>query len=88
MAIQIKARYVEPISGEGVGMPAKRTKLSAEEARERFPALEADARPAGRPRSGKIVVSLRLEPEIVEKFRATGPGWQARINEALKAVKL
>ena len=42
----------------------------------------------GRPHSGKVVVSLRLEPEVIEKFRATGPGWQARINDALKRAKV
>lgn len=38
----------------------------------------------GRPASGKQVVSLRLDPDIIAAFRATGPGWQARINEALR----
>jgi uncharacterized protein (DUF4415 family) len=34
-------------------------------------------------------VSLRLDPDVLEHFRATGPGWQSRINAALrKAVKL
>jgi uncharacterized protein (DUF4415 family) len=32
----------------------------------------------------KHLVSLRLDPDIVERFRATGPGWQARINETLR----
>jgi len=41
----------------------------------------------GRPPSGKQVVSLRLDPDIIEAFRATGPGWQARINEALRRAK-
>jgi uncharacterized protein (DUF4415 family) len=36
----------------------------------------------------KQKVSLRLSPEIVRHFRKTGPGWQARINDALlKVVK-
>ena len=34
----------------------------------------------------KIPVSIRLSPEVVDHFRATGPGWQARIDEALKKV--
>jgi len=25
-----------------------------------------------------------LDPEVVKAFRATGPGWQSRINDALK----
>ncbi len=32
----------------------------------------------------KKLVSLRLDPDIVEHFRETGPGWQARINRALR----
>jgi uncharacterized protein (DUF4415 family) len=32
----------------------------------------------------KIPVSIRLSPEVVEHFKATGPGWQSRIDEALK----
>lgn len=36
----------------------------------------------------KQQVTLRLDREVVAKFRATGRGWQARINEALKAARL
>jgi uncharacterized protein (DUF4415 family) len=32
----------------------------------------------------KIPVSIRLSSEVVEHFRADGPGWQNRIDEALK----
>ena len=40
----------------------------------------------GRPRKArpKEAVSIRLSPEVVDAFRATGPGWQTRIDEALK----
>lgn len=38
----------------------------------------------GRPSSGKQIVTLRLDPEIIAKFKATGQGWQARMNAALK----
>lgn len=45
------------------------------------------ARGPGRPKSegAKKLVSLRLDPDIVARFRATGPGWQSRINAALRA---
>ncbi|MDB5940328.1 MAG: hypothetical protein JWP77_2692 [Polaromonas sp.] len=33
----------------------------------------------------KTQVTLRLDVEVVEKFRATGEGWQTRINDALKS---
>lgn len=33
----------------------------------------------------KQMISLRLDAHVVERFRATGPGWQGRINETLAA---
>lgn len=45
----------------------------------------------GRPKMAqtKVHVSLRLDPDVVESFKASGPGWQARINNALrKAMQL
>lgn len=41
--------------------------------------------PIGRPRAEvtKTPVNLRLDPEIVEHFKADGPGWQTRINAVL-----
>jgi uncharacterized protein (DUF4415 family) len=41
----------------------------------------------GRPPKGaraKVQQSLRLSPEVLEHFRAGGPGWQARIDEVLR----
>jgi uncharacterized protein (DUF4415 family) len=40
----------------------------------------------GRPKSDspKQQVTLRLDPAVIDGFRASGPGWQGRINEALK----
>ena len=40
----------------------------------------------GRPRSEntKRQVTLRLDPDVVERFRATGKGWQSRINAELR----
>ncbi len=35
-------------------------------------------------RPTKISTTLRLSPEVMEAFRATGPGWQTRIDAALK----
>ncbi|MET0172131.1 MAG: BrnA antitoxin family protein [Agrobacterium vaccinii] len=32
----------------------------------------------------KIALSIRLSPEVVEHYKATEPGWQARIEEVLK----
>ena len=32
----------------------------------------------------KTQVTLRLDVEVLAKFKATGDGWQTRINDALK----
>jgi len=32
----------------------------------------------------KDQVTLRLDHDVVEHFKATGPGWQRRINDALR----
>lgn len=32
----------------------------------------------------KQLLSLRIDRDVVERFRATGGGWQIRVNEALK----
>jgi uncharacterized protein (DUF4415 family) len=33
----------------------------------------------------KVPVSIRLSPDVVEAFRSTGAGWQARVDEILRA---
>lgn len=41
----------------------------------------------GRPlgSGSKAQVTLRLDIEVVEKFRASGDGWQTRMNDVLKS---
>lgn len=50
---------------------------------ERVKPLARRGRPLGS--GSKTQVTLRLDAEVVEKFRASGDGWQTRINEALKS---
>lgn len=40
----------------------------------------------GRPKAAVIKerITIRLSREVVESFRATGPGWQSRMDDALK----
>ena len=41
----------------------------------------------GRPSLGEAAkrqVTLRLDPDVIERFRAEGPGWQGRMNAALR----
>jgi len=50
-----------------------------------FPALAKSRRVRGPQRQPtKVAVSLRLTREVVERFKAGGPGWQTRMDEALK----
>ncbi len=32
----------------------------------------------------KELISIRLDPDITEYFRASGPGWQTRLNDTLR----
>ena len=53
------------------------------------PGMAAALRKPGRPPgSNKEAVSIRLDKDVLEKFRATGPGWQSRINEVLKRARV
>lgn len=41
----------------------------------------------GRPigSGSKVQVTLRIDVDVVEKFKASGAGWQTRMNDALKS---
>lgn len=34
--------------------------------------------------TAKRQVTLRLDTDVIERFRASGPGWQERVNEILR----
>jgi uncharacterized protein (DUF4415 family) len=34
----------------------------------------------------KQAISIRLSPEVISFFKAKGPGWQTRIDKALRAL--
>jgi uncharacterized protein (DUF4415 family) len=36
----------------------------------------------------KKKISLRVDAEVLAHYKATGPGWQSRVNEALKKAAL
>jgi uncharacterized protein (DUF4415 family) len=44
---------------------------------------EAPPKKAGLP-NVKELVSLRIDQDVLEYFQGVGPGWQDRINEALR----
>lgn len=62
----------------------------ARPAREMLPetVLAQFKRSSGRPKAeqAKTAVSLRLDADVVDYFRKTGPGWQTRINAALRRM--
>jgi uncharacterized protein (DUF4415 family) len=33
----------------------------------------------------KVATTIRLDPDLLDAFRATGDGWQTRVNDALRA---
>ena len=53
-----------------------------------FSALPAStqAKLRGRPKAAvtKERITIRLSPDVVQTFRATGNGWQTRMDEALR----
>jgi uncharacterized protein (DUF4415 family) len=56
--------------------------------REPIPAGEPEAMGLPQPAAGlpvaKEMVSLRLDQDVLAHFQADGPGWQERINAALR----
>ena len=47
-----------------------------------MPSIQKSERP-------KQVINLRVDADVLESFRAGGPGWQTRMNAALrKAARL
>ena len=43
-------------------------------------------KPRGRPKSpeSKVAISLRLAPDTLARWKATGPGWQTRMAKVLR----
>ena len=63
-------------------MPPKRCSRRRRSRRRRLcPILKKPAVPGA-----KEQVSLRLDREVLDYFQEGGPGWQDRINEALRKV--
>ena len=48
--------------------------------------IEATPVRRGRPKAviRKVSTTIRLDPDVVDAFKAGGPGWQSRINTALR----
>ncbi len=53
--------------------------------------FEGDAfvrRGRGRPKAGaaKEQISVRLDPDVLARLRAAGPGWQSQVNTLLRGA--
>jgi len=56
-----------------------------------FPELaENIKRSRGRPKTDnpKVAVTIRLDPEVLAKFKATGKDWRAKMNEVLEKAEI
>jgi uncharacterized protein (DUF4415 family) len=53
---------------------------------ETMKALVAMKRPTGRPKSEtpKVFTAIRFDADVLAEFKATGKGWQTRMNAALR----
>lgn len=72
----ITALEADPNDREDFDVPAEGVAQALAERRRRL---------GGRPRgSDEQQVSLRLDKDILARFRDDGTGWQTRINEALR----
>lgn len=67
---------------------AKSAPARASEPAKPIPVPNEVSKGRGRPASGKTLITLRLDPDVIAKFKATGAGWQARMNECLKQAKV
>ncbi len=44
-------------------------------------------RPAGSTKANaKVPTTIRLDPEVLDGLKATGPGWQTRVNETIRTA--
>lgn len=69
--------------------PPRRPVGSIEQAERAFKALTAKPVANATPKStavpaGKEMVSLRIDRDVLAHFQDDGPGWQDRINDALR----
>jgi BrnA antitoxin of type II toxin-antitoxin system len=71
--VQVEAFWKDGVAVKGGGLKAVRA------------ALDERRRVRGRQKAPtKVLLSVRYSPQVVDYFRATGEGWQARMDEALK----
>lgn len=67
---------------EGIAADPDTRELTEEE----MAKLRPLARPPGRPSSAqrKVSTTIRFDADVLAAMKATGPGWQTRINEIVR----
>ena len=69
---------------ESIGQ-AKRGEVARVHTPANIAVYKARGRPMGTVKDdSKQAVTVRYSPDVLEAFRATGAGWQTRMNEALR----
>ena len=90
---EIKAEYGEETAiNVGMAQDPDAPEWTEEDWARAKPAIEVDPELVEWARRGrgkqkaprKELISIRLDPDITEYFRAGGPGWQTRLNDTLR----
>jgi len=57
---------------------------------EEWAAVKPGLRRVGRPSAEvrKVSTTIRFDADVLEALKATGPGWQTRVNDAMRALFL
>lgn len=55
---------------------------------EEWAAAKPGVRRVGRPVAAvrKVSTTIRFDADVLEAMKATGPGWQTRVNDAMRAL--
>jgi uncharacterized protein (DUF4415 family) len=77
-----KRRETDPDNPQWTAEDFARARPAREAAPEVLALVRRMRGPQKRPT--KRLVSLRLDPDVIEHYRERGPGWQARINATLR----
>ena len=86
MPVTSKSGRVFELPGEDEAAAIRAGIAADPDAREWSAAALKTLRPVGRPKapSTKQPVSIRLSPEVLAYFKATGAGWQTRMDAVLR----
>ncbi len=89
MRRRVNPEMTDDINPELTDEMIARARPAREVLREQFGeavAVEMMKSKGGRPKSAapKVLLSVRYSPDVIEHFRATGEGWQARMDSALR----